>query len=430
LARAPRRLCSEAELAAAWAERRYPPGWLTDSLGRQLKVIFPGRRWGGPGPDFRGALLVLQDGTLVRGDVEIHRRARDWIAHGHTHDPSYADVVLHVVQRMDAATPDAHGAPIPTLELAPWPAWPSGPPWHSQGTLTIGAPCVRDAPSILAVVEAAGRERFRAKAARFESDLASGMASPDQVLWRAIAAACGYTRNVGSFGLLATAVPWLEAAAVVRERGPVGLAGLLLGAAGLRAAATLPEAHAWVALQRHRGWRPALNANAWDHRAARAANAPVERCRGLAELAARWAAWPSDGSAARRWRTSTLAGPALEVVEQAARARRPRLWPFAWAGPWIGRGRAQVIAINVLLPFAAAAGLAEAEALFERMPGEPSNRVVRYMAAQLGAPALRFRGACQQQGLLHLFKLTCAARICERCPARRIGDWPEVEFET
>jgi len=32
---------------------------------------------------------------------------------------------------------------------------------------------------------------------------------------------------------------------------------------------------------------------------------------------------------------------------------------------------------------------------------------------------VRFRGACYQQGLLHLFQLSCAARTCERCPARR-----------
>jgi hypothetical protein len=74
--------------------------------------------------------------------------------------------------------------------------------------------------------------------------------------------------------------------------------------------------------------------------------------------------------------------------------------------------------INVLRPFAAAAGVAEAESLFARYPGEPRNRVVRYMAEQLGAPGVHFRGACRQQGLLHLFKLTCAGRVCERCPAR------------
>jgi hypothetical protein len=68
--------------------------------------------------------------------------------------------------------------------------------------------------------------------------------------------------------------------------------------------------------------------------------------------------------------------------------------------------------------------VAEAGPLFERFPGEPSNRVVRYMAEQLGGPAVRFRGACHQQGLLQLFNLTCAGRICERCPARRIGPSP------
>jgi hypothetical protein len=78
-----------------------------------------------------------------------------------------------------------------------------------------------------------------------------------------------------------------------------------------------------------------------------------------------------------------------------------------------------VVAVNVLLPFAAAAGVSGAAELFERIPGEPSNRIVRYMAQQLGRPtALRVRGACQQQGLLHLFNQTCAARLCERCPAR------------
>src|SRR5205814_8393674 len=122
------------------------------------------------------------------------------------------------------------------------------------------------------------------------------------------------------------------------------------------------------------------------------------------------------GGADERW-----CGPAeqvLRAVRTAAGARRPNLWRLLKAAPWIGRGRARVVAINVLVPFAAAAGVSESYSLFARFPGEPSNRVVRYMADQLGAPAVRFRGACLQQRLLHLFKLTCAARACERCPAR------------
>jgi hypothetical protein len=361
-------------------------------------VVFAGRRWGGPGPDFRGAVLAEADGTLVYGDVEVHVRASSWAGHRHAQDPDYQRVVLHVVSRADVVALDGRGLHVPTVVLEP----ERGPP------RPVWLPCVRAAPTVLGIVEAAGRERFRARAARFEGDLA--VVDADQAVWRGVGEALGFRRNTEPFGQLVEAVPWHQAAQVVADRGPVGLAGLLLGTAGLLTEATLAEAHAWRALQRTLGARPALHASSWDRRQLRAGNGPALRCRGLAELAA---AWAQD----KRWR-----GPAeqmLDAVRQAALVRRPRLWKSVHAAPWIGRGRAQVVVINVLLPFAAAAGLAEAEALFERLPGEPSNRIVRFMAQQLGhAEGVRFRGACHQQGLLHLFKQTCAARACERCPAR------------
>jgi hypothetical protein len=96
-----------------------------------------------------------------------------------------------------------------------------------------------------------------------------------------------------------------------------------------------------------------------------------------------------------------------------------------------------VIVINVLLPFAAAAGVEGAAAVFERLPGEPANRVVRFMATQFVAAAeprddqpIRFSGALHQQGLLHIFKTTCATRLCGACPARgRVWPWREDDAE-
>jgi hypothetical protein len=345
-------------------------------------------------------VLAEAQGELIHGDVEVHVLASSWAGHRHARDPAYQRVVLHVVARADVLALDGHGRHLPTVVLEPR----RGPPRR------VPAPCVRAAPQVLGIVEAAGRARFSARVARFEGDLAA--VDADQVVWRGICEALGYRRNTQPFGQLAEAVPWSQAAQVVADRGPVGLAGLLLGTAGLLAEATLPEAHAWRALQRSLGVRAAFAESSWDRAQLRAGNAPTWRCRGLAELAAQWTA--------QRWR-----GPAeqvLEAVREAARARRPGLWRHVRASPWIGRGRAQVVAINVLLPFAVAAGIGEAAQLFERLPGEPSNRIVRYMAQQLGrAEGVRFRGACHQQGLLHLFKNTCAARICERCPARRGG---------
>jgi hypothetical protein len=397
--RGPNAIWSEAELADAWAERRYAAHWLVDCCGRHVRVVFPGRRWGGPGPDFTGAVLAQADGTLVRGDVEVHGRASSWAGHHHARDPAYQQVVLHVVQVVDALALDALGRHVPTVALEPR----RGPPARDA---LAASPCVRAAPSVLSIVEAAGRERFRARAARFEADLAAVEA--DQVLWRGVCEALGFRRNTRAFGELAEAVPWSQAARIVADRGPVGLAGLLLGTAGLLAEATLPEAHAWRGLQRTLGLRVGLPGSSWDRRQLRAANAPAVRCRGLAQLASRWTGTHRPGPAEE----------ILETVRHAAGTRRLRLWQVVGASPWIGRGRAQVIVVNVLLPFAAAAGVAEATGVFERCPAEPSNRIVRYMTQQLGGSTFRFRGACHQQGLLQLFKLTCAARVCERCPAR------------
>jgi hypothetical protein len=354
-----------------------------------------------------GAVLSEPSGSLLRGDIELHLRASSWAAHRHAADPAYSKVILHVVQTADAVALDGRGEHVPTVQLELSPEdhalarlrWPSG--------AAEPVPCIRQARAVLEVVEAAGRERFRARVARFEGDL--NAVAADQVLWRGVAEALGFRANTRVFGQLAEAVPWSEAAAVVIDRGPVGLAGLLLGTAGLLAEATLPEAHAWRSLQRERGARPMLRADSWERAQVRAANAPEVRCRGLAELATSW--------------QGVGRGPAEHVVEQVAgvaHTRHPRLWPLSRASPWIGAGRAQVIAINVLLPFAAAAGLDAAEAIFERAAGEPSNRVVRYMAQQLGSAGkgIRFRGACHQQGLLQLFQATCASRACERCPAR------------
>jgi hypothetical protein len=405
-----RPLLSEGELADAWQLRAYAGHYLVDCCGRHLRVVFPGRRWGGPGPDFVGAVLADATGKLIRGDVEVHVRASSWAAHRHVRDRAYSGVVLHVVQVADVLVLDGRGGHVPTVQLEPEPdlhqAWPK----REYERQRQPVPCVREAAAVLQIVEAAGRERFRARVARFEGDLS--VVEADQVVWRGVCEALGFRRNTLVFGQLADAAPWSLAAAVAADRGPVGLAGLLLGTAGLLAEATLPEAHAWRALQRSLGVRPALQRSAWDRRQVRAANAPEQRCRGLAEVAARWVGAASSGA---------RCGPAQQTCDQvavAARQRWPRLWQFARASPWIGRGRAQVIAVNVLLPFAAAAGSADAEALFERLPGEPANRVVRYMAQQLGGPGIRFRGACHQQGLLHLFKFACAARVCERCPAR------------
>ena len=78
----------------------------------------PGRRNGGAGPDFLDASVDVEGRGLLRGDVEIHVRARDWMSHGHHRDPAYNGVVLHVVWDADSLwTEREDGQHVPTAPL-------------------------------------------------------------------------------------------------------------------------------------------------------------------------------------------------------------------------------------------------------------------------------------------------------------------------
>ena len=88
------RAADEGDLCRLWAAQALPTGALVTTDGDQLQVIYPGRRSGAGGPDFRGAILADAAGRVRTGDVELHLRSRDWITHGHRADPAYNAVPL------------------------------------------------------------------------------------------------------------------------------------------------------------------------------------------------------------------------------------------------------------------------------------------------------------------------------------------------
>ncbi|MGE3800772.1 MAG: DUF2851 family protein [Candidatus Kapaibacterium sp.] len=87
---------SEAELYTLWNENCKPGVQFKTLRGTPVTVISSGQRNRSSGPDFLNAVLLI-DGDLTVGHVEMHLREADWFAHNHQHDSAYESVILHVL---------------------------------------------------------------------------------------------------------------------------------------------------------------------------------------------------------------------------------------------------------------------------------------------------------------------------------------------
>jgi hypothetical protein len=95
----------------------------------------------------------------------------------------------------------------------------------------------------------------------------------------------------------------------------------------------------------------------------------------------------------------------------------------------LGESRAEVIVVNVLLPFAVAWGqtasrpkLAEkASEIYRQHPVLAENSLEKHMKRQLGISRCLVNSARRQQGLIHVYKTLCSQGRCLECPLSRNG---------
>jgi hypothetical protein len=434
-------LC-EADLVRLWEGQRFPAGALVSREGLALRVAYRGRLAGGPGPDFRDAVIAA-GGQQWRGDVELHVAASAFRQHGHHRDPAYDNLVLHVVFWDDGRgeTRLACGRSVPTLALAPWVArradelhrWLARPARWQEPCRTALA---RLGPAaVAAVLEEAGDARFREKADAFAAAMAA--AEEEEVLYRGLLEGLGYSRNRDPFRRLAEAVPWQtlrRLLAAERLQGRTAAAeAALLGTAGFLTGEGTSDPYLGALQERWRA-QPVGHDSPflpWEL-TGRPENHPARRLAGAARLVVRYV----DGGllagllAAVRAGPSALAG-ALQVPGDGYWRDHYDLTsgPARLPAGLIGPGRAGDLAVNIVLPFALAwaetrgdTALAEASvATYRRHPRTSSYGLLRSLSAALGTRLTA--GARRQQGMLHLFRRYCRQGGCaggavgrERCP--------------
>lgn len=99
-----------------WKYRKTRISGLVTTDNKQVTVLNTGTHNHLSGPDFFSAQLRI-GGQLWAGNVEMHVKSSDWYAHHHERDPSYDNVILHVVWENDMEVFGRDNIEIPTLEL-------------------------------------------------------------------------------------------------------------------------------------------------------------------------------------------------------------------------------------------------------------------------------------------------------------------------
>ena len=361
--------------------------------GDAYQLLFAGRPGGAAGPDVRAAVLCSSSlrrplsGQSMRemmrerkytGDVEFHVRVSDWFGHRHHNDARYNNVVLHVVLFCNDYAPTIRqdGLTVPVCSLSDLPARTAMSSfsdilqdrvlWPCQRRMQQIAPAARNR-----LLEDAGILRFEQKVHTFVEQLHAGQSAPattshtlyDACLIPALAEGLGYGRDRDFFRAV----------------------GLRLSGWGT----TMPE--------------PLGRATA---------PAPLDsgRLRSLHVLIERW-------HGPGLWQTLYTLLRLDATVYQTLKALRT---VFGDVG--LSLARADILIVNVILPFATAIALLEPDALlneraltlYKMHPGLSSNWITRMMSAQLQLSS-EPRGSCRQQGLHYIYRETCHDKCCEIC---------------
>jgi len=421
----------EMAMSAAWNARLTRT--LTTTGGDPVHIVHHGTWSHGFGPDFSSAMLEI-GGRLRSGDIEIHTRSSDWIAHGHHLDARYNNVILHIVTVDDLAETrreDGGIVPVAILTVADDVLFAIDrrlPDAWSElgGTVCADELAQREPERLRRALHRLGDDRLSGRLSEIESQIAEG--DPNAVLLRMMFDAFGYSENRGPMRQLADVVlrnglhehPRLQPAPEPSH----WLSGMLLGMGGFLPLAPA-DAHAGGILPEdqyrlERAWASSgaafaddmVPASAWQVARVRPANHPVTRIMQAATLLTRCGGRPLEPMI----ETIVAEQPIVEWIRK--QTTRP-------GHPGLGVGRATAMAASVLLPFSLAYAAHERDASLEDAArqawiglkhAEWTRPAKRALAQVTGGPGIRHLGERGHQGLLHLDRELCTPRRCYECP--------------
>ncbi|MDB6053314.1 MAG: hypothetical protein JWN25_837 [Verrucomicrobiales bacterium] len=433
---------AERLLQVIWHHQRLQRDRLHTIDGRSVKVLHPGFWSHEGGPDFRRAVIQIDNETPITGDIELDLEESGWQTHGHDRTRTFNHVILHVIW----GTPKVSKTSIPTLNLMdfldspiadlekqlarekvePWPQLLHGN--CSSPLSSLGPEALRE------VLEQAAQVRLQRKAETFIAR--SKQVGWAQTFWEGLFRALGYKQNGWAMEALARSLPQLSKEAKMDvttcQAELLGMSGLLEKSnskdfKGNNYLRSLWD-HWWRERERLREF--ILPLQLWTFAGVRPANHPIRRL----ALAAHWLVRADLQRNVESWILSDSTD-SLEL-EKFFQVSEDPFWSHHWTPggqrlikpqPLLGPQRFSDIVINVVLPlFWARAVLGENHQLRERVqkiffawPGAEDNSVLKMARQRLlkGCKGSVLKTSAMQQGLFQIVRDFCdhSDALCSNC---------------
>ena len=419
------KILREIEVQARWFSGEFGRKFTAVS-GEEIEVAQFGVWNREAGPDFSDAAISVNGGAPVRGCIELDLDVRDWERHGHSTNPAYESVVLHIVLghrgNSEFFTRTAGNRNIPQIRIDAGESEPAAPTAIARPGRCMAV--LRGLPEeqIRSILRGAAQYRMKKKAARF-ARLAE-LHGEDEALYQSLAVTLGYKANKLPFTLMAQRVPLRV---LLQNRADAD--SILFGIGGFLNAADLSEFDTETRTLLRDLWdrwwprragfeRLAITPGEWRFSGQRPANHPQRRVAALVEIVRRW---PKVRTLSVRCEVAAIraffSGMDDEywdhhyTLTSARSAKRMAL---------VGETRVAEMLANVFFPRAVLYDPSRWTD-FEKLPAVLDNRRAGIAALRVfgGNPecATFLKTAASQQGMLQIYDDFCAldSSDCAQC---------------
>lgn len=398
---------------------------LTTCQADKLAILNPGNRNEHAGPDFLNSSIKI-DNVTWHGHTELHVNASAWYLHKHQKDPTYDNVVLHVVWNNDQPIQQKDGSILPTLVLKDRIALQLLQQYQHLVHNKAKIPCANQVYHVDDIIKASMLDRVLFQRLTHKNSLVYRLLDGNQGNWeetayQLLAYNFGFKINSSTFLDLSLSLP----VKIIKKHATnlSQLEALLLGQAGLLITeehesedylAALAKEHTYLA-HKYQLRTDRLNKVHWKFFRLRPANFPTIRIAQFAQLLHQYphvfhllANTPYKDLYKKLAITQSSYWQSHYLFSKPSKAKIPGL----------GVASIESILINTVVPLLVAYGksrdeqehIDKAVMILQSLPAE-YNAITRYWK-KLG---IQVKSAFDSQAVIELFNNFCSKKKCLSC---------------